>query len=143
MKPAFGSALEDLQKSVSGGIVHWHDAIQRTLDTGTDLISQVSHSSGGSSASVASLLLVGERHTGKTALAAHLALGSRMPLIRMITPEGLNKAMAGVEVYSRCKASAIRSIFENEVYKSPASCVILDNFESLVGKLIRCEWWWV
>lgn len=140
VKPAFGSSLEDLQKSIGGGIVHWHDGIQRILDTGADLISRVNNSSGGSSTSMASLLLVGERYTGKTALAAHLALQSHMPLIRMITPESLNKALASKEVYARCKAGAIQALFEDEIFKSPASCVILDNFECLVGKLIVGGW---
>lgn len=72
-----------------------------------------------------SILLEGRNGSGKTALAAKLALESKFPYVKMITPENF------VGYSEQGKISQIVKIFE-DAYKSPLSLVILDDLERLI-----------
>jgi vesicle-fusing ATPase len=78
-----------------------------------------------------SVLLHGERGSGKTALATYCAVSSEFPLVRLI------KASELIARAENQKCSHIYTVFE-EAYRSPLSVIILDDIERLmdyVGKL--------
>ena len=72
-----------------------------------------------------SILLEGDRGTGKTALAAKLALDSGFPFVKMISQE----KFVGMSVHA--KLSEIVKVFE-DAYKSKLSLIILDEIERLL-----------
>jgi SpoVK/Ycf46/Vps4 family AAA+-type ATPase len=76
---------------------------------------------------VVSLLLHGAANSGKTALAATIAMDSQFPFIKLISPE----SMVGFTESS--KINHINKIF-NDAYKSPLSVIVLDNIERLLGR---------
>mmetsp|Transcript_20353 Transcript_20353/g.19331 ORF Transcript_20353/g.19331 Transcript_20353/m.19331 type:complete len:140 (+) Transcript_20353:465-884(+) len=70
-------------------------------------------------------MLEGVSGSGKTALAAHLALNSEFPFVKMISPESfVGYSEAG-------KVSQIVKIFD-DAYKSPMSIIVLDDIERLI-----------
>lgn len=72
-----------------------------------------------------SVLLSGERGTGKTAFAAKIAIESGFPFVKMITPEDfVGYSEAG-------KLAKISKIFD-DAYKSPLSLIVLDDLERLI-----------
>lgn len=71
------------------------------------------------------ILLEGEQRSGKTALAAQLALESDFPYVKMISPENF------VGVNEHAKIHTIVKIFE-DAYKSTLSLIILDDIERLI-----------
>lgn len=71
------------------------------------------------------LLLEGEQRSGKTALAAKLALESEFPYVKMISPDDF------VGVNEHAKIHKIVKIFE-DAYKSNLSLIILDDIERLI-----------
>ena len=72
-----------------------------------------------------SILLEGEIKSGKTALAAHLALNSDFNFVKMLSPENF------VGYTEHAKVTKIVSVFE-DAYKSPLSLIILDDLERLI-----------
>jgi vesicle-fusing ATPase len=64
--------------------------------------------------------------SGKTALAASIAIASKYPFIKLISPE----AMVGFN--ETAKIQYISKIF-NDSYKSPASLIVVDNIERILG----------
>jgi vesicle-fusing ATPase len=73
-----------------------------------------------------SLLLHGPPASGKTALAATIAMASEFPFVKLISPE----SMVGYSELS--KMSQIKKVFD-DAYKSSLSVVVIDNIERLVG----------
>ena len=72
-----------------------------------------------------SLLFHGSSGSGKTALAASIALQSGFPFVRMISPEdttGMNE---------QAKINFIDNTFR-DAYKSPLNILIIDSLESLI-----------
>ena len=118
--------MEDLQLAISGGIIHWHPEIASTLSRADELIRQLQSPNG---PTFSRLLIVGDRHAGKTALAAQVAINSQMPFVRMVTPRNV---ISGCEK-TKCKAEALQAVID-DAYKSPAACVVLDDLESLIGE---------
>jgi vesicle-fusing ATPase len=72
-----------------------------------------------------SVLLHGPVGSGKTALAATMAMSSEFPFIKLISPEN----MVGQSEAS--KMSSIVKVF-NDAYKSPFSVVVIDAIERLL-----------
>lgn len=72
-----------------------------------------------------SLILEGENGSGKTALAAKIAIDSGFPFVKMISPEQF------VGFTDFAKVQAIAKIFE-DAYKSPLSLIVLDDIERLL-----------
>jgi vesicle-fusing ATPase len=70
----------------------------------------------------------GPSGSGKTALAASIAMSSNFPFVKIISPE----AVAGFN--ENAKVQYIIKIF-NDSYKSPASLIVVDNIERLMGNL--------
>eukprot|EP00604_Paraphysomonas_vestita_P003164 CAMPEP_0174821090 /NCGR_PEP_ID=MMETSP1107-20130205/5376_1 /TAXON_ID=36770 /ORGANISM="Paraphysomonas vestita, Strain GFlagA" /LENGTH=659 /DNA_ID=CAMNT_0016037761 /DNA_START=370 /DNA_END=2349 /DNA_ORIENTATION=- len=72
-----------------------------------------------------SVLLEGPRGTGKTAIAAKLAISSEFPLVRLISPD----AMIGMQDYQKCQL--LLKIF-NDAYRSPLSFIFIDDIERII-----------
>lgn len=71
------------------------------------------------------MLLEGPPKTGKTAIAAHLAVNSQFPFARIISPDQL----VGLSEFSKC--ARIKEVF-SDAYRSPLSCIVLDDLERLI-----------
>ena len=72
-----------------------------------------------------SVLMHGPSGSGKSALAASIAMASEFPYIKLISPE----AMVGFN--ESAKIQYISKVF-NDSYKSPASLIVVDNIERIL-----------
>ena len=75
-----------------------------------------------------SVLMHGPSGSGKTALAASIAMASEFPYVKLISPE----AMVGFN--EAAKVNYLSKIF-NDSYKSPASLIVVDNIERIMGNI--------
>ncbi|KAF2147472.1 uncharacterized protein K452DRAFT_7958 [Aplosporella prunicola CBS 121167] len=121
VQPAFGVAEEELQKCIMGGIIHYSKIVRSILNEGQLFINQVRN--GGSP--LLSVALHGPPGSGKTALAAELALKSEFPFIKLISPENM------VGFSEMQKVQQLDKIFR-DAYKSPLNVLVIDNIELLV-----------
>lgn len=74
---------------------------------------------------VLSVALHGAPGCGKTALAAKMAIDSKFPFIKMISPENM------IGFSEMQKVQQLHKIFE-DAYKSPLSIVVVDSIELLI-----------
>ena len=123
VKPAFGVAEAELQQCSPNGIIRFHPTIDRLLNDGALFVDQVRNST---KTPLVSVLLHGHPGSGKTALAASIALSSEFPYIKLISPESM------VGFSETAKMAQINKIF-NDAYKSPFSVVVIDSIERLLG----------
>ncbi|AOW06123.1 P-loop containing nucleoside triphosphate hydrolase protein [Yarrowia lipolytica] len=123
VRPAFGVSEEDLDAAVSGGIIKYSPNIDDILKKGELFIERVRQSSG--DRALASLLLHGPAGSGKTALAASIAMQSNFPFVRLISPEGY------VGMSEASKITAIQNCFL-DAYKSPLSVIVIDSIEIIL-----------
>lgn len=72
-----------------------------------------------------SILLEGPPNSGKTALAAKMAILSDFPFIKICSPDD----MVGFTEAAKC--IQIRKIFD-DAYRSHLSCILVDNIERLL-----------
>ncbi|KAK0704792.1 P-loop containing nucleoside triphosphate hydrolase protein [Lasiosphaeris hirsuta] len=125
VKPAFGADGAELEEVLPYGVIHFSQGIEAIVNNGALFVEQVRVSQ---EAKVrhTSVLLYGPPSSGKTALAAHIAMKSDFPFIKLITPS----AMVGFrdEV---AKKDYLHKVFA-DAYKSPLSLLILDNLERLI-----------
>lgn len=122
VQPAFGVSGEQMQSLLRGGIIHFSPFIDNILNEGQLIVQQVTEPD---STPLFSAILHGPPGSGKTALAAKIALDSDYPLIKLISPDnmiGFNESM---------KIEHMRRIFD-DAYKSPLSVVLIDNIERIV-----------
>lgn len=119
--PLFGVSEEDLDRCVEGGIIHFSPHIDKILKNGRDFINQVRTGT----TPLLSVLLHGPRGSGKTALAARIAMDSEFPFIRLVRPVD----MVGMNEIQ--KIQHLSKIF-TDAYKSPCNALVLDNIELLV-----------
>ena len=122
VKPAFGVSEEELGNCLRGGIIHFSPYIQDVLQEGSLFVSQV-RSQG--STPVFSVVLHGAAKSGKTALAAKIAIDSGYPFIKLISPEdmvGMNETQ---------KIAHLTNIFTN-AYKSTLSAIVVDSLEIIL-----------
>lgn len=85
IKPAFGVDDKSLENSFRGGIYNYGEDFARIYELCNDFVTSIKNSS--SANPLLSLLLEGENGSGKTALAAKIAIDSGFPFVKMITPE--------------------------------------------------------
>ncbi|KAL1311557.1 hypothetical protein AAFC00_001676 [Neodothiora populina] len=119
--PLFGVSEEELDRCVEGGIIHFSQHIETILNRGRLHINQVRDGS----TPLLSVLLHGPRGSGKTALAARLALDSGFPFIKLVRPVdmiGMNEIQ---------KIQHLQKVF-TDAYKSPINALVIDNVELLV-----------
>ena len=79
VKPAFGVSESEMEKCLRGGIIHFSRFIGDILKEGTLLVKQVQEPD---STPIFSTLLHGPPGSGKTAMAAKIALDSSYPFVR-------------------------------------------------------------
>ncbi|PWN35597.1 AAA-domain-containing protein [Meira miltonrushii] len=122
VQPAFGVAEEELAQVVSNGIMHFAPHIDVILRDGQLRVEQVRTSS---RTPLVTALLHGPPGSGKTALAATIALNSQFPFIKLISPENM------VGMGESQKIAYLNKVF-NDSYKSPLSIIVVDNIEKIV-----------
>ncbi|GMF75987.1 unnamed protein product [Aspergillus oryzae] len=120
VKPAFGVSEEELSSRIQYGIIHYSDQINEILREGQLFVKQV-----GESTPLFSVLLHGPTASGKTALAARIAIDSGFPFIKLISPEDM------VGFSEMAKVQYISKIFD-DAYKSRTSVVVVDNIERII-----------
>lgn len=122
VKPAFGTAAEALESYLIRGVINWGTPVSTLLGDG-QLYTQQARAveSGG----LVSILLEGPPNSGKTALAAKMALMSDFPFVKICSPDD----MVGFTESAKCLQ--IRKIFD-DAYRSTLSCIVVDNLERLL-----------
>ncbi|MCJ1455622.1 transport between ER and Golgi ATPase protein [Mycoblastus sanguinarius] len=122
VKPAFGVSEDEMQRCLRGGIIHFSPSIDSILNEASLIVKQVEQPE---STPLFSTILYGPPGSGKTALAAKIALDSNYPFIKLCSPDnmiGFNESM---------KIEHMRRIFD-DAYKSPLSVVLIDNIERII-----------
>ena len=122
VRPAFGVSEEELETCLQGGIIRYSDNISAILAEGNLFVQQVRNSE---KTPLVSVLMHGPPGSGKTALAAQIALASEFPFIKLVSPEN----MVGFNEMS--KVGYLSKVFM-DAYKSPINIVILDNIERIL-----------
>ncbi|XP_064466217.1 vesicle-fusing ATPase 1-like isoform X2 [Ornithodoros turicata] len=122
VKPAFGTSAEEIEQLVGKGVTSWGPQISGILEDG-DLFIQQARSP--ESRGLVTILLEGAPNSGKTALAAKIALRSEFPFIKLCGPD----SMVGYTETAKCQL--IKKVFD-DAYKSQLSCILVDNIERLL-----------
>lgn len=121
--PAFGVSEAELQQCVPNGIIKHAPGIEEMLQNGQLYVGQVKNSA---RTPLVSVLLHGPPGSGKTALAATIAISSEFPFIKLLSPESM------VGFSETAKMNQISKVF-SDAYKSPFSVVVIDAIERLLG----------
>lgn len=122
VKPAFGVSEEELSSRIQYGVIHYSETINEILREGELFVKQVGQAE---ATPLFSVLLHGPPGSGKTALAARIAIDSGFPFIKLISPED----MVGFSEPS--KIQHISRVFDS-AYKSNTSIVVIDNIERII-----------
>jgi vesicle-fusing ATPase len=122
VKPAFGIATNEFESYLAHGLINYGKQFTQLINTCKSFINQVESSK---RTNLLSVLLEGEVGTGKTALAAHLAVESGFPYVKIISAE----KMVGYGESTVC--NMITKTFL-DAYKSPLSIIVLDDIERLI-----------
>uniref|UniRef100_A0A7S0S019 Vesicle-fusing ATPase n=2 Tax=Pyramimonas obovata TaxID=1411642 RepID=A0A7S0S019_9CHLO len=122
VKPAFGAAVDSLERCRLNGIIPYGPHFQHLMTTCRSIIQQVRTSE---QTPLLTCLLEGPPGAGKSALAATLALESDFPFIKLVSAEAMVSMSAG------SKVQMIHKVFE-DAFKSPLSVILLDDIERLL-----------
>ena len=122
VQPQFGVSAEEISMYLGAGLIPYGPTFDHLVQSCSAFVKQVEK---GTRANLLTVLLEGPLGSGKTALAAHLAMESKFPFVKFVTPE----SMVGFAEGSKC--STIAKLFD-DAYKSPLSVIVLDNIERLV-----------
>ncbi|KAH8683428.1 vesicle fusion factor [Ilyonectria robusta] len=124
VRPAYGVSEAELEDAVRLGITRYGQHIDPTIQEMMRVVGMIKDDPNKFNTSV---LFHGPRGSGKTALAAHIAMQSGFPFVKMVTPAdlvGYRDEFARKDFVHKAFADA---------YKSPTSILILDDFERLIG----------
>ncbi|KAH7320061.1 vesicle fusion factor [Stachybotrys elegans] len=124
VRPAYGVSEAELEEAVRLGIIPYSPHLDSITQEMMRVVKMVKESPHKFSSSV---LFHGPPGSGKTALAAHIATQSDFPFVKLVSPSDL----VGYRDDS-AKKDYIHKAF-TDAYKSPASILILDDFERLIG----------
>ncbi|KAL1969577.1 hypothetical protein VTN77DRAFT_8130 [Rasamsonia byssochlamydoides] len=122
VKPAFGVSEESLSSCIQYGIIHYSPTINEILKEGQLFVKQVGEAD---ATPLFSVLLHGPPASGKTALAARIAIDSGFPFIKLLSPEDM------VGYSEMAKVQHISKVF-SDAYKSRTSVVVVDNIERII-----------
>jgi vesicle-fusing ATPase len=122
MTPMFGTAEEDLQIYVKGGLFDYSTNVQKILDMGTLMTSTTQAKN---NIQLSAALLHGPPGSGKTALAAQIAIDSEIPFIKIVKAQDL------VGLPDLSKIQKIRQVFM-DADKSPRSLILIDDIEQII-----------
>jgi vesicle-fusing ATPase len=122
IQPAFGVSEDEIKMRIEHDIINYSEEIDMILKEGEALTRGLTLPD---QASLWSTLLHGPAGSGKTALAAQIALDTGAPFIKMVCPEDI----AGLS--EMAKIQHILRVF-NDAYKSHRSVVIVDDIESII-----------
>ena len=122
IKPAFGVSAEDFELYIRNGILLWGQQIKDVLEEGQMRINQTIKSE---MTPLVTILLEGKPNSGKTALAAKIAMNSGFPFLKFCSPQSM------ISFSEVAKGEAIKKVF-NDAYKSELSCVVVDDIESML-----------
>ena len=122
VQPAFGMGKDDFARCLLGGFLIHGERMRRLLDAGKLFRNEVATSD---RSPLLSVLIEGPPGTGKTALAALLAVESGFPFVRFISPE----SYVGYSDFA--KAQALAKAFD-DAHKSALSVLVLDNVERMI-----------
>jgi vesicle-fusing ATPase len=122
VEPKFGAKSTELKAYYRNGFVPYGDGFDMLMGTLERLVEQVRVSD---RTPLMSVLLQGPAASGKTAIAAKLAVDSGFPFVRMINAD----EMIGFSETS--KSQMIHKAFMDS-YKSPLSLIFLDDIERLI-----------
>eukprot|EP00429_Kryptoperidinium_foliaceum_P039055 CAMPEP_0176171156 /NCGR_PEP_ID=MMETSP0120_2-20121206/87617_1 /TAXON_ID=160619 /ORGANISM="Kryptoperidinium foliaceum, Strain CCMP 1326" /LENGTH=746 /DNA_ID=CAMNT_0017508967 /DNA_START=135 /DNA_END=2371 /DNA_ORIENTATION=+ len=122
VEPKFGAKSQELKAYYRNGFVPYGDSFDMLMGTLERLVEQVRVSD---RTPLMSVLLQGPPASGKTAIAAKLAVDSGFPFVRMIAAD----EMIGYSETS--KSQMIHKAFMDS-YKSPLSLIFLDDIERLI-----------
>lgn len=123
IKPDFGVDDVALERQFLGGIYNYSDQFANVFKHCEDLVHSMHNTS--SANPLLSIMLEGDSGSGKTALAAKIAVDSGFPFVKLISPE----MFVGQPDF--VKVQKITKIFQ-DAYKSPLSLIVLDNIERLL-----------
>lgn len=122
VQPAFGMGRDDFARCLLGGFLIHGERMSKLLETGKLFRNEVATSE---RSPLLSVLIEGAPGTGKTALAAMLAVESGFPFVRLVSPE----SYVGYSEVAKCQALA--KVFD-DAHKSSLSVVVLDNIERMI-----------
>ena len=122
IEPKFGAKSTELKAFFRNGIVAYDDSFDTIMSTMDRIVEQVRTSA---KTPLMSVLLKGQPHTGKTAIAAKMAVESGFPFVRMIAAD----EMIGYSEMSKCQT--IHKAFMDS-YKSPLSIIFIDDIERII-----------
>jgi len=122
VRPAFGVSEEELEACTTGGVIKFSRNIENILSEGHLFVEQVRKSE---KTPLVSVLMHGPPGSGKTALAATIAMASDFPFIKIVSPE----AMVGYNEMN--KISHLTKVF-SDAYKSSLNIVVVDQIERII-----------
>jgi vesicle-fusing ATPase len=122
IEPKFGAKATELKAYYRNGFVPYGDIFDGLMATLERLVEQVRTSE---RTPLMSVLLQGPPASGKTAIAAKLAVDSGFPFIRMISAD----EMIGYSETSKCQM--VHKVFMDS-YKSPLSIIFIDDIERII-----------
>eukprot|EP00818_Percolomonas_sp_WS_P003370 CAMPEP_0117445534 /NCGR_PEP_ID=MMETSP0759-20121206/5848_1 /TAXON_ID=63605 /ORGANISM="Percolomonas cosmopolitus, Strain WS" /LENGTH=779 /DNA_ID=CAMNT_0005237719 /DNA_START=141 /DNA_END=2480 /DNA_ORIENTATION=+ len=122
VKPAFGVSADDFEAFLAQGLIHYGPAFTSLKETCESFVQQIKSST---RSNILSVLLQGSPGAGKTSLAAHLAVNSEFPYVKIVSPQ----TMVGYSESMKC--SKLSKVFD-DAYKSPFSIIVLDDIERLI-----------
>ena len=120
--PAFGVAEESLSNCIPLGILPYSPNVNEILKKGAVYVDSIRQSA---EINVRSVLVYGPPGSGKTALAAKIALDSQFSFIRLISAADL------IGYGEPAKIQYINKIF-NDAYKSTLSVIVIDAIEEVI-----------
>ncbi|EFC40197.1 predicted protein [Naegleria gruberi] len=126
-KPSFSVDEDDLKSFVGKGIITHGLEFEKLKEKCSLIMKQIDK---GENTFLSSVLLTGSRKSGLTALAASLALETKFPFVKVVSP---SKMIKMISEYEQCQY--ISDAFQDS-YRSDKSVIILDNVERLI-QLVR------
>jgi vesicle-fusing ATPase len=101
VKPAFGVSAEDFELYIRNGIINWGMQVADVLEEGQLRINQTINSE---LTPLVTILLEGKPNSGKTALAARIAMNSEFPFLKFCSPQSM------ISYSETAKAESIKKV---------------------------------